>query len=84
MRKVGRSTWRDFPKTCPSPRYFNAGDTGFFSLTKPPGGAEDEWVIANYSSTCHSHAPWIYGQVFATDIFVCHCRTSKKNNRAWL
>eukprot|EP00445_Apocalathium_hangoei_P067861 CAMPEP_0204142280 /NCGR_PEP_ID=MMETSP0361-20130328/19904_1 /ASSEMBLY_ACC=CAM_ASM_000343 /TAXON_ID=268821 /ORGANISM="Scrippsiella Hangoei, Strain SHTV-5" /LENGTH=420 /DNA_ID=CAMNT_0051096101 /DNA_START=131 /DNA_END=1391 /DNA_ORIENTATION=+ len=46
------------PEDMPFTPYFNAGDTGFFSLTKPPGGAEDEWVIANYSSTCHSHAPW--------------------------
>ena len=22
-------------------------------------------VVANYSSSCHSHAPWIYGQVFS-------------------
>jgi len=47
------------------------GDTGFFSLAKADGS--QDWVVANYSSSCHSHAPWLYGQVFATDIFVCRC-----------
>jgi len=45
------------------------GDTGFFSLAKAGGG--DDWVVANYASSCHSHAPWLYGQVFATDVHVC-------------
>lgn len=49
------------------------GDTGFFSLAKLPGSSED-WAVANYTSTCHSGAPWIYGQTFNTDIYVCRCR----------
>eukprot|EP00405_Crypthecodinium_cohnii_P037482 CAMPEP_0206535190 /NCGR_PEP_ID=MMETSP0325_2-20121206/5986_1 /ASSEMBLY_ACC=CAM_ASM_000347 /TAXON_ID=2866 /ORGANISM="Crypthecodinium cohnii, Strain Seligo" /LENGTH=483 /DNA_ID=CAMNT_0054032123 /DNA_START=1 /DNA_END=1449 /DNA_ORIENTATION=+ len=44
----------------------SAGDTGFFSVTKEKGCDEsgDSWVVANYTSTtCQSHAPWIYGQM---------------------
>lgn len=48
------------------------GDTGFFSLAEMPGRT-DEWILANYASTCHSHAPWLYGQVYPTDVFVCRC-----------
>lgn len=48
------------------------GDTGFFSVAK--GASAEEWVVANYSSSCHSHAPWIYGQVHPTDVYVCRCR----------
>jgi hypothetical protein len=46
-------------------RFFeeSCGDTGFFSLARMPGG-RGQWTVANYSSPdCHSHAPWIYGQV---------------------
>lgn len=53
------------------------GDTGFFSLAKTQNS--DDWVIANYSSSCHSHAPWIYGQVFATDIYVCRCHLLRRS-----
>jgi len=49
------------------------GDTGFFSLAKLPGSSED-WVVANYTSMCHSGAPWIFGQIASTDIYVCRCR----------
>mmetsp|Transcript_86302 Transcript_86302/g.241360 ORF Transcript_86302/g.241360 Transcript_86302/m.241360 type:complete len:444 (+) Transcript_86302:98-1429(+) len=47
------------------------GDTGFFSVVQY--GGSGEWAVANYASTCHSHAPWIYGQLFPTDIYVCRC-----------
>lgn len=50
------------------------GDTGFFSIASVDGG-ETDWVVANYaSSACHSHAPWIYGQVFPSEVRVCRCR----------
>eukprot|EP00746_Dinoflagellata_sp_MGD_P151016 gnl/MRDRNA2_/MRDRNA2_82733_c0_seq1.p1 gnl/MRDRNA2_/MRDRNA2_82733_c0~~gnl/MRDRNA2_/MRDRNA2_82733_c0_seq1.p1 ORF type:complete len:446 (-),score=59.28 gnl/MRDRNA2_/MRDRNA2_82733_c0_seq1:415-1752(-) len=49
------------------------GDTGFFSVAKI-SDKTDEWVVANYASaSCHSHAPWFYGQVYATNIYVCRC-----------
>mmetsp|Transcript_73895 Transcript_73895/g.136376 ORF Transcript_73895/g.136376 Transcript_73895/m.136376 type:complete len:362 (-) Transcript_73895:22-1107(-) len=48
-------------------------DTGFFSVTRDLSGQEDAWVVANYSSFCHSHAPWIYGQLTQTNIYVCKC-----------
>uniref|UniRef100_A0A7S1W3K9 Uncharacterized protein n=1 Tax=Alexandrium catenella TaxID=2925 RepID=A0A7S1W3K9_ALECA len=48
------------------------GDTGFFSIAE--GKNKGEWVVANYSSACHSHAAWIYGQLYPTDIYVCQCR----------
>jgi len=53
------------------------GDTGFFSLAKldDPGS----WVVANYSSTCQSHAPWFYGQVNPTNIFVCRCHVMRSD-----
>jgi len=47
------------------------GDTGFFSLAK--SSTTQEWVVANYASSCHSHAPWIYGQLFPTDVYVSRC-----------
>jgi len=47
------------------------GDTGFFSVAQLPNS--DEWAIANYTSRCHSHACWIYGQLFPTDINVVRC-----------
>lgn len=49
------------------------GDTGFFSLARELKGKPDEWVVANYSSSCNSHAPWIYGQLTQTNIFVSKC-----------
>jgi hypothetical protein len=49
-------------------------DTGFFSAARDLSEKPDEWVVANYSSSCNSHAPWIYGQLTQTDIFVCKCR----------
>jgi len=52
------------------------GDTGFFSVAKPEDSSD--WFVANYSSSCHSHAPWIYGQVFATDVYVCRCHVLKR------
>jgi len=52
------------------------GDTGFFSLA--PGEAAGEWAIANYSSSCHSHAPWLYGQVHPTDVYVCRCHVIRR------
>lgn len=57
------------------------GDTGFFSLACVEGSEED-FVIANYSSTCHSHAPWIYGQAFATDIYVCRLKVVRESKRS--
>jgi hypothetical protein len=58
------------------------GDCGFFSvcreLSMPEGTAS--WVVANYSSTtCHSHAPWFYGQQRPTQVFVCRCRILSSN-----
>jgi len=47
------------------------GDTGFFSVAKLNNS--DEWVVANYSSACHSHCPWFYGQLCATDVYVYRC-----------
>merc|ERR1712032_781242 len=42
----------------------SVGDTGFFSVTREKDADVDSWVVANYTSTtCHSHAPWIYGQM---------------------
>jgi len=49
------------------------GDTGFFSVARELGEKPDEWVVANYSSSCNSHAPWIYGQLTQTNIFVSKC-----------
>jgi hypothetical protein len=49
-------------------------DTGFFSVARELSQKPDEWVVANYSSTCNSHAPWIYGQLSQSNIFVCKCR----------
>jgi hypothetical protein len=49
-------------------------DTGFFSIARDLSAKPDEWVVANYSSSCNSHAPWIYGQLTQTNIFVCRCR----------
>jgi hypothetical protein len=64
------------------------GDCGFFSFTKELGPhrrvtnevqEEDCWIVANYSSTtCHSHAPWFYGQMRPTHVFVCRCRALGK------
>lgn len=50
------------------------GDTGFFSVARDISGEPDEWVVANYSSHCHSHAPWIYGQFNPTHIYACRCK----------
>lgn len=64
------------------------GDCGFFSVTpernflQAPALAPERtepdadcWVVANYASTtCHSHAPWFYGQMRPTHIYVCRCR----------
>mmetsp|Transcript_93867 Transcript_93867/g.265574 ORF Transcript_93867/g.265574 Transcript_93867/m.265574 type:complete len:444 (+) Transcript_93867:90-1421(+) len=47
------------------------GDTGFFSVAKLAGSSE--WAVANYASSCHSHAAWVYGQLFPTDVYVCRC-----------
>jgi len=49
-------------------------DTGFFSVARELAEAPDDWVVANYSSSCNSHAPWIYGQLTQTNIFVCKCK----------
>jgi hypothetical protein len=48
------------------------GDTGFFSLAKMCDDSGN-WVVANYASPVHSHAPWFFGQVYATNIYVCRC-----------
>jgi len=53
----------------------SAGDTGFFSVVQEHGKDTDSWVVANYTSTtCHSHAPWIYGQMQPSHIYVFRCR----------
>jgi hypothetical protein len=66
-----QGTWTDHPVEIL--RYFEEcyGDTGFFSVAKDKDS--EDWVVANYSSRCHSHAPWAYGQLFATDVYVCRC-----------
>jgi hypothetical protein len=51
-------------------------DTGFFSVARALSERPDEWVVANYSSSCHSHAPWIYGQLTQSNIFVCKCNVT--------
>jgi len=51
-------------------------DTGFFSVARELSKKPDDWVVANYSSSCHSHAPWIYGQLTQTNIFVCKCKVT--------
>jgi hypothetical protein len=48
------------------------GDTGFFSVAKMCDNS-DSWAVANYSSPVHSHATWFFGQVHATNIYVCRC-----------
>jgi len=52
-------------------------DTGFFSVAKCPdsaAGSASEWAVANYSSSgAHSHAPWVYGQLLGSDVYVCRC-----------
>lgn len=49
------------------------GDTGFFSMA----GVGTELYVANYTSFhCHSNAPWLYGQVRPTEVFVCRCQIS--------
>jgi len=56
------------------------GDCGFFSITpelreSSHGDERDCWVVANYASTsCQSHAPWFYGQMRPTHVYVCRCR----------
>jgi len=64
-------------KECPVQlvRFFEQafGDTGFFSVTREKEKKPDEWVVANYSSFCQSHAPWIYGQTTESNIFVQRC-----------
>lgn len=52
------------------------GDTGFFSVAKY--GNSGEWAVANYASSCHSHASWFYGQLSPTDVFVCRCLPIRK------
>merc|ERR1719203_685275 len=52
-----------------------AADTGFFSVTREKGLGKDSWVVANYTCTvCHSHAPWLYGQMMPSHIFVFRCQ----------
>lgn len=54
----------------------SVGDTGFFSVIRERGCDADSWVVANYTSTlCHSHAPWIYGQMMQSHVFVFRCRS---------
>jgi hypothetical protein len=57
----------------------SAGDTGFFSIVRELGSSTASsvsgWVVANYTSTtCHSHAPWIYGQMMPSHVFVFRCQ----------
>lgn len=53
----------------------SVADTGFFSVTREDDSDADDWVVANYTSTmCHSHAPWIYGQMMPSHVFVFRCR----------
>lgn len=53
----------------------SAGDTGFFSIVRELGSSNNGWVVANYTSTvCHSHAPWIYGQMMPSHVFVFRCQ----------
>lgn len=47
------------------------GDTGFFSIARMADSTD--WVVANYASPVHSHATWFFGQVYATNIYVCRC-----------
>lgn len=76
---AGRSSTQR-PAACPIQlvRMFEQafGDTGFFSVARELAGAPDDWVVANYSSSCNSHAPWIYGQLTQTNIFVCKCKVT--------
>lgn len=60
------------------------GDCGFFSVARDLTLAtsdqknRDQWVVANYSSTtCQSHAPWFYGQMRPTHVYVCRCHALK-------
>lgn len=51
------------------------GDTGFFSAVPDLKGGKDDWIVTNYQGTyCHSHAPWIFGQLTRTDVHVSRCR----------
>eukprot|EP00413_Alexandrium_margalefii_P036685 CAMPEP_0204600930 /NCGR_PEP_ID=MMETSP0661-20131031/55721_1 /ASSEMBLY_ACC=CAM_ASM_000606 /TAXON_ID=109239 /ORGANISM="Alexandrium margalefi, Strain AMGDE01CS-322" /LENGTH=485 /DNA_ID=CAMNT_0051611765 /DNA_START=47 /DNA_END=1501 /DNA_ORIENTATION=+ len=53
----------------------SVSDTGFFSVISEKDSDADGWVVANYTSTaCHSHAPWIYGQMMPSHVFVFRCR----------
>lgn len=55
----------------------SSGDTGFFSVTQEKGTGTDGWVVANYTSTtCQSHAPWIYGQMMPSHVYVFRCRAT--------
>lgn len=69
---------------CPAEliRFFEQtfGDTGFFSVAKDvvTGGL----IVANYSSHCHSHAPWLWSQMFATDVYVSRCKLLWVDGRA--
>lgn len=57
----------------------SAGDTGFFSVV-PEFDSSNRWLVANYTSTmCHSHAPWIYGQMGPSQVFVFRCEALKTN-----
>lgn len=65
--------WSEKPVTLI--RFFEEtfGDTGFFSVASHE--PTKEVFVANYgSSSCHSHAPWIVGQVNPTDVRVCRCQ----------
>jgi len=77
-RIAPRSEWDSFARSCPVQliRKFaqSYSDTGFFSVTRGLSGNPEEYLVANYSSTCNSHAPWIYAQLTQTNIFVCNCQ----------
>jgi len=61
----------------------SVSDTGFFSVVRESGCDADSWVVANYTSTlCHSHAPWIYGQMMQSHVFVFRCRSIDTNSLA--
>mmetsp|Transcript_26541 Transcript_26541/g.48857 ORF Transcript_26541/g.48857 Transcript_26541/m.48857 type:complete len:440 (-) Transcript_26541:106-1425(-) len=68
----GQGTWPKEPIQLIRCFEDSFGDTGFFSVAKMCDESDD-WVVANYASPVHSHATWFYGQVYATNIYVCRC-----------
>jgi hypothetical protein len=68
----GSEVWPDQPIELIRRFEDSFGDTGFFSVAKMCDTSND-FVVANYASPVHSHSTWFFGQVHASNIYVCRC-----------